>query len=155
MVVVPTADRKNYLNALSQCDTNTGKEPYNGANATLEQIKPFYDYICDLLVRKLDFALQMIKGLISDISETDDKQLKEPFATDNVSINVSVKDSVNVSIKNKITDIMIQMPSITVKELAKLLSVTERTINRQIDTLKTENKVVRVGSRKTGYWRVN
>ena len=70
----------------------------NGANATLEQIKPFYDYIQFFVVRKLGFAIQLIKGLISDISETDEKQQKESISTD------------NVSIKNKIIDIMIQMP---------------------------------------------
>ncbi|MDR2146489.1 MAG: Fic family protein [Tannerella sp.] len=142
-MVIPTADRKNYLNALGHCDRNTGKEPYNGANATLEQIKPFYDYLQTFVVRKLEFAVQLINGLISDISETDEKQQKEPIPTE------------NVSIKNKIIDIMVQMPSITAKELAKILSVTERTINRQIDILKTENKVERLGSRKTGYWKIN
>ena len=155
MVVIPAADRKNYLNKLSQCDENTGKEPYNGANATLEQIKPFYDYIQFFVVRKLGFAIQLIKGLISDFSETDEEQQKQSIITDNVSINVSINSDVNVSIKNKIIDIMIQMPSITAKELANMLSVTERTINRQIDILKTENKIERIGSRKTGYWKVN
>ena len=47
------------------------------------------------------------------------------------------------------------MPKITVKELAKMLSVTERTIYRQIEILKTENKIERVGSDKTGYWKIN
>ncbi len=93
----------------------------------------------------------MIKGLVSDISETDEEQQKQPIATDNVSVNVSA----NVSTKEKIIDIITQMPAITVKELAKMLSVTERTIYRQIDTLKTENKIERVGSDKTGYWKIN
>jgi Fic family protein len=150
MIVIPTADRKNYLNELSQCDKNTGKEPYNGANATLEQIKPFYDYICAFVVRKLEFAMQLIQGLISDISETDEKQQKESISTDDVSVNVSV----NVSVKDKIVDIIIQIPSITVKELAKILSVTERTIHRHIEILKAENKIERVGSDKTGYWKI-
>ena len=93
--------------------------------------------------------------MISDFSETDEKQQKEPIPTGNVSINVSIKNSENVSIKNKIIDIMTQMPSVTVKELAQILSVTERTINRQVDILKTENKIERFGSRKTGYWKIN
>ena len=163
MVVVPTADRKNYLAALSQCDKSTGKEPYSGANAALEQIKPFYDYLCAFVVKKLDFAVKMVKGVISDISETDDEQQKQPIPADNVSVNVSVNDRINVSvndganvrIKNKIIDIVTQIPSITVKELAKMLSVTERTIYRQIDILKAENKIARVGSDKTGYWRIS
>jgi len=151
MVVIPTADRKNYLNVLTQCDENTGKEPYNGANATPEQIKPFYDYIYALIVKKLDFSVQMIKGLASDISETDEEQQKQPITTDSVSVNVSV----NVSVKEKIIDIITQMPAITVKELAKMLSVTERTIYRQIEMLKTANKVERIGADKTGYWKIN
>jgi Fic family protein len=155
MMVIPTADRKNYLNALSQCDKNTGKEPYNRATATFEQIKPFYDYIQFFVVRKLNFAIQLIQGSISDISETDEKQLKEPILSDNVSINVSINNDDNVSIKNRIIDMVIQMPSITVKELAKILSVTERTIHRQIEILKAENKMERVGSDKTGYWKIN
>jgi Fic family protein len=155
MMVIPTADRKNYLNVLGQCDKNTGTEPYNGANATLEQIKPFYDYIYAFVVKKLDSSVQMIKGLIADISETDEKQQKEPVSTGDVSINVSINSGVNVSINSKIIDVIIQIPSITVKELAKMLSVTERTIHRQIDILKAENKIERIGSRKTGYWKIN
>ena len=151
MVVIPTADRKKYLNTLSLCDENTGKEPSNGANATLEQINPFYGYIYAFVVKKLDFSVQMIKGLVSDISETDEEQQKQPIVTDSVSVNVSV----NVSAKEKVIDIITQMPAITVKELSKMLSVTERTIYRQIETLKTENKIERVGSDKAGYWRVN
>ena len=93
----------------------------------------------------------MIKGLVSDISETDEEQQKQPIATDIVSVNVSA----NVSAKEKIIDIITQIPTITVKELAKMLSVTERTIYRQIEILKTENKIERVGSDKTGYWKIN
>ena len=151
MVVIPTADRKKYLNTLSLCDENTGKEPSNGANATLEQINPFYGYIYAFVVKKLDFSVQMIKGLVSDISETNEEQQKQPIVTDSVSVNVSV----NVSAKEKVIDIITQMPAITVKELSKMLSVTERTIYRQIEILKTENKIERVGSDKAGYWRVN
>ena len=146
MVVIPTADRKNYLNTLSLCDENIGKDPYNGANATIEQIKPFYDYIYALVVKKMDISVQMIKGLVSDISETNEEQQKQPIATNNVSTNVSTNE--------KIIDIIAQMPAITVKELAKMLSVTERTIYRQIEMLKTENKMERVGSNKTGYWKI-
>ena len=95
----------------------------------------------------MDFSVQMIKGLVSDISETDEEQQKQPITNDNVSVNVSVKE--------KIIDIITQMPTITVKELSKMLSVTERTIYRQIEILKTENKIERVGSDKTGYWKIN
>ncbi|MDR2970249.1 MAG: Fic family protein [Tannerellaceae bacterium] len=147
MFVIPAADRKNYLNALSLCDENVGKEPFKGASATMEQIKPFYDYIFAFATKKLEFAVQFIQGQITDISETDEEQQKEPIPASGVSVNVSLKD--------KIVDMMIQMPSITVKEMSKLLSVTARTVYRQVDNLKKENKIERTGSDKTGYWKVN
>ena len=99
-------------------------------------------YICSIFLRNRVIS---INGLVSDISETDEEQQKNSIAIDSVSVNVSVKE--------KIIDIITQMPAITVKELAKMLSVTERTIYRQIEILKTENKIERVGSDKTGYWK--
>jgi hypothetical protein len=50
----------------------------------------------------LDFSVQMIKGLVSDISETDEKLQKQSIGTD------------DVSTKEKIIDIIAQMHSITV-----------------------------------------
>lgn len=45
-------------------------------------------------------------------------------------------------------------PTITVKELAELLSVNEKTIKRDIEKLKTEAKVSRIGSARKGTWQV-
>jgi Fic family protein len=150
MIVIPVADRKNYLNALGKCDNNTGREPYKGATASLEQIQPFYNYIFSFVEKKLNYAIRLINGLITDLSETDAAQQKESVQPEDVSVNVSV----NVSVKDKIVDIITQFPVITVKEMAKMLSVTERTIYRQIDKLKTDGKIERVGSDKSGYWKV-
>jgi ATP-dependent DNA helicase RecG len=44
--------------------------------------------------------------------------------------------------------------SITIAELAKKLEVTNRTIERIIKQLQTENKVIRIGSDKAGSWKV-
>ena len=151
MIVIPTADRIKYLRALGECDDITGKEPYKGANATLEQIKPFVDLIYIYVERKLKYAMQFLNGSITDISETDIEQQKEPVQSDNVSVNVRA----NVSVKENIRNIIGQFPTITVKELAKMLSVTERTIYRNLNDLKSANKVERIGSDKTGYWKIN
>jgi Fic family protein len=150
MIVILVADRNNYLNALGKCDNNTGREPYKGANASLEQIKPFYNYIFSFIEKKISYAIRLINGLITDISETDAAQQKESVQPENVSANVSV----NVSVKDKIIDVMTQFPVITVKEMAKMLLVTERTIYRQIEKLKSDGKIERVGSDKSGYWKV-
>jgi ATP-dependent DNA helicase RecG len=54
----------------------------------------------------------------------------------------------------RIIELIAQKPSLTVKEMAQILSLTERTIYRQIDILKKENRLERIGPDKTGYWKV-
>jgi Fic family protein len=62
MIVVQTKDRDKYLNILNQCDANTGIVPFDGANATSEQIKPFIDYFEKIIKKKLQFDLKLING---------------------------------------------------------------------------------------------
>ena len=145
MIVIPTADRKNYLEMLSECDRTTGVAPYDGANAKIEQIMVFADYIANYVERKLDFAEQIITGKIRKIEETSKKQ-------QNVSINVSVND---VSVKSNIVDMIRQKLNITVSEMAKMLSVDERTIYRNLKKLKDSGQIKRVGADKNGYWKIN
>jgi len=44
---------------------------------------------------------------------------------------------------------------ITMSELAKKCNVNIKTIKRDIDLLKSENRLLRVGGRKSGYWEIN
>jgi len=44
---------------------------------------------------------------------------------------------------------------LTVKELAKILSVSERTIYINLTDLRNVGKIDRIGSDKTGYWKIN
>ena len=100
--------------------------------------------------RKLEYIIQLVNGEINEISETDIAHQKELIPSDDVSVNVSV----NVSVKENILSIMGQFPTITVKELSKILSVTERTIYRNLNNLKSANKIERTGSDKAGYWKL-
>ena len=43
---------------------------------------------------------------------------------------------------------------LTNTELAKILNKSERTISRLLATLKNKKLIERVGSNKTGYWKV-
>ena len=52
-----------------------GKDPFCGANATLEQIKLFVDLIYLYAERKLKYAIQLAKGEIIEVSETDIEQI--------------------------------------------------------------------------------
>ena len=127
MIVIPTTSRNNYLDILDKCDDITGKEPYSGANATIEQIQPFIDFISAYVEKKLIFAKELVAGKIREIDETDKEMQKESIDPSNVSVNVSVKEN--------IVQVIAQFPTITVKELAKMLSVTERTIYRNMNEL--------------------
>jgi Fic family protein len=62
MIVIQTKDRDKYLTILSHCDANTGVVPFDGANATSEQIKPFIDYFEKIIKKKLQFDLKLINA---------------------------------------------------------------------------------------------
>jgi Fic family protein len=68
------------------------------------------------------------------------------------SVKSSVKSSVNT--EDKILDYLNQNPKATIKELANVLDLTTRAIEKQIANLKKANKLSRVGSARKGYWQV-
>ena len=68
------------------------------------------------------------------------------------SIKSSVKSSVNTEVK--ILEYLKQNPKSTIKELAELLDLTSRAIEKQIAHLKREDKIKRVGSARKGHWEV-
>jgi ATP-dependent DNA helicase RecG len=45
-------------------------------------------------------------------------------------------------------------PSVTVRQLSRMLSVSERTIYRNLDSLKEEHAIERLGADKKGYWKI-
>ncbi len=54
----------------------------------------------------------------------------------------------------KILDACRDNPSITIPELADLIGITERSIQRNIQKLQSNNLLHRVGGRKEGSWEV-
>ena len=70
MIVVKSADKENYLRALSQCDGFTGTAPSAGAHAELKDIQPFVAYIENCMERALNTCIKAAKGL--SIEEDDD-----------------------------------------------------------------------------------
>ncbi len=50
---------------------------------------------------------------------------------------------------------MVNEPTITAKEMAEKVGVTDRTIRREIDTLKTLGvNITRVGGKTHGHWEI-
>ena len=68
------------------------------------------------------------------------------------SVKSSVKSSVNT--EDRILTHLKQNPNATINELAQLLSLTTRAIEKQIANLKKDDKLQRVGSARKGHWEV-
>ena len=62
------------------------------------------------------------------------------------------KSSVKSSVK--IVELMLANRSITIPELAEMLNLSTRTIEKHIVNLKEDKRIERVGADKGGYWEV-
>jgi len=72
------------------------------------------------------------------------------------SIRSSVKDSVKSSVNTDeaILNYLKENPNMTIRDLAELLKLTSRAIEKQIAKLKDENRLERIGSARKGHWKV-
>jgi ATP-dependent DNA helicase RecG len=69
----------------------------------------------------------------------------------------SVKESVKDSVKERSEEILkliAQNQNITIPELAAIIGLTQRTVYRYVQELQKENQLIRIGSKKSGYWSV-
>jgi ATP-dependent DNA helicase RecG len=94
---------------------------------------------------------------VTDVTDVTDNVTDVTDVTDNVTDvtdNVTdVTDNDTNRIK-RILNIVTINNKITVSEIAKYMNVTRRTILRDIEKLKRENLLERIGSEKNGYWRI-
>lgn len=69
----------------------------------------------------------------------------------------SVKSKVKSKVKteDRIIDLMVENPEITIPEIVEITGKAKSTINKQIAKLQKEGKLKRIGSRKTGKWVVD
>ena len=63
MIVVKSADKENYLRALSQCDGFTGTAPSAGAHAEIKDIQPFVAYIENCMER-IKFSMDEVWNVL-------------------------------------------------------------------------------------------
>jgi Fic family protein len=162
MIVVPTTDRNNYLEILNKCDKLTGTIPFDGVNASLEQLKPFVDYIANLVEKKLLLAISFAKGEIKSFLESDvveisyDNQNDKNKERDSVVENVAENDPENMIAKRQklIVNFMRMNNKISATEIAGLLKTNSRTIQRDIQQLQSEGIIERIGGDRGGYWRI-
>lgn len=145
---------------------NEGFLPENWTIENLKKVhssKPFNPNIANTLFRS-GYIESWGSGTIKIINECLNYKLPEPiydydsstfsvkFYTDKNIKKVSVKTSVKTSVK--ILFYISEKPEITIPELAEKIGITERSIERNIQKLQKENKLERIGSNKSGIWKV-
>lgn len=96
----------------------------------------------------IEFMLGILKFTIANIVES-----RKTIVISNT-LTKEVDVSVNVSVKDRILDLIARNPQVTVKQMATALSLTERTIYRHIKNLRSEGTLTRVGADKTGHWQI-
>ena len=67
---------------------------------------------------------------------------------------IDVTGNVTENREVQILEILQTNQTMTTSELAAKFNVTRRTIARDIENLKNKNKLKRIGSDKSGYWKV-
>ncbi len=96
----------------------------------------------------IEFMLQMILDAINTSSSSQNDVVNDV-------VNDGVNDGVKLSKLQQSILLQIQEhPSITIQALAMQLTKSLRTIERHIKVLKDNNYIGRVGSAKTGHWKV-
>lgn len=87
-------------------------------------------------------------------TENDEKHCETDLNVDKGDVSVSIKSTNYDSLEYQILENMRADKAITAAEIADILQVEQRTIERKIKFLREQGKLVRMGPRKTGYWQV-
>ena len=94
--------------------------------------------------RKTAFFAVVYRKDIEGLIENAEKNLKS-----NVGVNVGVNDT-----QTKILKLIMEQQQITQKEIADILKISSRTVERNINILKEKGILERIGADKNGYWQI-
>ena len=81
------------------------------------------------------------------------KRILSKDSSEKTSVKSKVKSKVKT--EDRIIDLMVENPEITIPEIVEITGKAKSTINKQIAKLQKEGKLKRIGSRKTGKWVVD
>ena len=79
---------------------------------------------------------------------------KENKEIDNKDNNKKIEKNTN-RVKDKFLDILIRNPYITNNEIASILDISTKTVQRKIKELKEKDVIQREGNYRTGYWKID
>ncbi len=116
------------------------------------------------IFRDLGFVEHMGTGIIRILSKYDKSifTFSTNFIKVSIPFNKTGNDMANSKIpknvtkrQSKIMELIDQHTNITQDEIASIIGVSRYTIIREIKDLEEKNYLYRVGSNKTGYWKIN
>ena len=79
---------------------------------------------------------------------------KVPLIPKTTDVRKDVRKDVEGNRLITITELLLKDDKLTVKEISQILRISERTIYRDIQKLKKEERIKRMGGRKEGYWEI-
>lgn len=92
---------------------------------------------------------------ISDFHCLSDNYLAEEVLREQVDVQENVQENVQEKTREEvILELLQKNNAISIRELAEQLDVTTKTIQRDLDKLKSQNIIRRSGQDKGGYWEV-
>lgn len=136
MLVIRSNRKQAYLNALALTDANTGQIPSDGAHATISQIKPFADYMENVLIANITDTIEFLSG---------DRELKWWFEGEVVEFSTSTP--------SRILKILEAEPNVSLSTMSKRLGINRSAIQKQIENLAEKGYIVRPEGKKRG-WKV-
>ncbi len=136
LIVVPSKTKQQYLEALATADSSVGIIPSDGANASLVQIKPFFDYMEKLMTVEMQ----------SDIAVAEGNGGQWWYNGGWICFkNPNVVEIINQLITN---------PTLSISELAEIIGINRSAVQKHIKSLQEKEYIIRCGSRKAGRWQV-
>lgn len=105
----------------------------------------------------LGYGITLVLHALEEAIVADGKGTDIATDSSDVSNNVSINDSLNgtkETLDDKIVRYLKLMPNATYDDLALLLEVSRRTVQRHMVSLQNAGRIRRIGSRKTGRWEV-
>ena len=107
------------------------------------------------LKRGISYTKEFLNKFFENMLFQGANELDSKYLVISIEKSVGVKEkSVGVKTIDKVEMLIKSNSNITIKEIAEKLDKSQRSIERAILKLKQCNKISRVGSDKTGFWKV-
>lgn len=136
MIVVRHRDKDRYLDALAKSDVNVDSRPSFGANASIEQIAPFLDYMKDAMVKEMEDNLAFI-----------DETAENVWWFNGEFVTFRSQNTI------KILNLLTEHPGITVRDLTDKVGINKSAVQKQLASLREKGFIIRTDG-KRGTWHV-